>query len=76
MLDGRAATITGVLPRDFSLEFPRWWIVSKRQPVEAYIPLVTSASERLGGVQVVGALKPGVGARQALAELRCWKRLS
>ena len=69
MLDGRAGTITGVLPKEFRLEFPGWWIVSERQPVEAYLPLVTSVSERLRGVQVVGALKPGLGTRQALAEL-------
>jgi len=70
MLDGRAATITGVLPKDFRLEFPRWWIVSDGQPVEAYLPLATGPRKRLlGGVQVVGALKPGLGTRQALAEL-------
>jgi putative ABC transport system permease protein len=70
MLDGRAAIITGVLPKNFRLEFPRWWIVSERQPVEAYLPLVTSNRERLlGGVQVVGTLKPGLGTRQGLAEL-------
>ena len=69
MLDGRAATVTGVLEKQFRLEFPRWWIASERQPVEAYSPLSTSGSERLRGVQVVGALKPGVGTQQALAEL-------
>lgn len=67
MVEGRAATLTGVLSKDFRLQFPKWWITSDLQPVEAYFPLVTS--DRLRGVQVVGALKPGVGTQQALAEL-------
>jgi len=70
MLDGRAATVTGVLPKTFRLQLPLWWIASERQPVEAYFPLVTSDSERLRGVQVVGALKPGTSTGQALAELQ------
>ena len=69
MLDGRAATVTGVLQKNFRLEFPRWWIVSEGRPVEAYFPLSTSRGDRLRGVQVVGTLKPGTGTRQALAEL-------
>jgi len=74
MLEGRAATLTGVLPREFRLQFPKWWIASELQPVEAYFPLVMSARERLRGVQVVGALKPGVGTRQALAELEVMEK--
>jgi putative ABC transport system permease protein len=74
MLEGRAATLTGVLAKDFRLQFPRWWIITELQPVEAYFPLVMGASERLRGVQAVGALKPGVGARQALAELEVMEK--
>jgi hypothetical protein len=72
MVEGRAATLTGVLPKDFRLQFPRWWITSDLQLVEAYLPLVTS--DRLRGVQVVGALKPGVGTQQALAELEVMEK--
>ena len=72
MVEGRAATLTGVLPKDFRLQFPRWWITSDLQAVEAYFPLVTS--DRLRGVQVVGTLKPGVGIQQALAELEVMEK--
>lgn len=59
-LDGRGATITGVLPKNFRLQFPILW------PAEAYFPLPKGA---MRGVQVVAVLKPGIGTRQALAEL-------
>jgi predicted permease len=66
-LDGRAVTITGVLPKTFRLQLPMWWMVSQPQPVEAYLALPPDAQR---SIQVVAALKPGVKKAQALAEIQ------
>jgi putative ABC transport system permease protein len=74
MLDGHAATVTGVLPKTFRLQFPMWWMATQPQPVEAYFPLPARDIQSLRGVQVVAALKPGVHINQALAELKVMDR--
>jgi predicted permease len=74
MLDGRAATVTGVLPKSFRFQFPMWWSATQPQPVEAYIPLPARDIPRFRSVQVVAALKPGVRTGQALAELEVMER--
>jgi predicted permease len=73
-LDGHAATITGVLPKSFRFQFPIWWMAAQPQPVEAYFPVPARDIQSFRGVQVVAALKPGVGTRQALAELEVMER--
>jgi putative ABC transport system permease protein len=73
-LDGHAATITGVLPKTFRLQFPMWWMATQPQPVEAYFPVPARDIQSFRGVQVVAALKPGVGTGQALAELEVMER--
>jgi putative ABC transport system permease protein len=73
-LDGHATTVTGVLPKTFRLQFPMWWTATQPQPVEAYFPVPARDLQSFRGVQVVAALKPEVGTRQALAELEVMER--
>ena len=69
-LDGRAFTVTGVLPKDFRFQFPMWWMAGMPQPVEMYVPLTMP---KPGGmvrlVNVVASLKPGTSIAKAQAEL-------
>ena len=66
LLDGRSVTIAGILPESFRFEFPAWWQATDPHPVEMYAPLPPPA---VAAVEVVAALKPGVTARRAQAEL-------
>ena len=68
-VDGNAATITGVLPKNFRFQFPRWWTALHPEPVEAYLAIPPAEMERRAG-QVVASLKPGVSIPQAFAELQ------
>ena len=72
-VDGKASTITGVLPRNFRFQFPRWWTALHPEPVEAYLTLSPSEIRHRGG-QVVALLKPGVSVSQACAELESLQR--
>lgn len=67
-VDGGSATLTGVLPKGFRFEFPRWWATVHPEPVEAYLTLPGGMQQR--GGQVAALLKPGVSIGQALAELQ------
>lgn len=70
MLNGRATQITGVLPESFVFQFPMWWTSIHPEPVRGFIAY-PRLSETMGhGLQVVGALKPGITAAEAEAELR------
>jgi predicted permease len=69
MLDGKPATITGVLPRGFRFEFPRWWATQHPEPLDAYLTTPPEEMRRRAG-QAAALLKPGVAIPQALAELR------
>src|SRR5450759_43970 len=62
-VDGKPSTITGVLPRTFRFQFPRWWTAIHPEPVEAYLALSPAETQRRGG-QVVALLKPGVSVAQ------------
>ena len=72
-VDGRASTITGVLPRSFHFQFPRWWTALHPEPIEAYLTLSPDDLQRRGG-QVVASLRPGVSVSQAFAELESLQR--
>jgi putative ABC transport system permease protein len=72
-VDGKPSTITGVLPRNFRFQFPRWWTAIHPEPVEAYLALSPAETQRRGG-QVVASLKPGVSVSQAFAELESLQR--
>lgn len=67
---GRPCHIAGVLPRDFRLQLPMWWVADHPQPVEAYIPLPPNGERMAQSGHVFAALKPGLGIAQAQAELR------
>jgi putative ABC transport system permease protein len=68
-VDGNSYTVSGVLPGTFRFQFPMWWLASQPQPVEAYFPLPNQDVQRGRMVNVVAALKRGVGTGQALAEI-------
>jgi predicted permease len=68
MVDGNAATLTGVLPENFRFQFPRWWTAQHPEPLEAYLTTPITQMQGRGG-QVAASLKPGVSIPQALAEL-------
>jgi len=72
-VDGSPSTITGVLPRNFRFQFPRWWAARDPEPIEAYLTYPQAEVQRLAG-QVVASLKPGVSISQALAELQSLER--
>jgi putative ABC transport system permease protein len=72
-VDGAAATITGVLPRTFRFQFPRWWTALHPEPIEAYFTIPPAEAQHRGG-QVVASLKPGVSIPQAFAELQSLRR--
>jgi putative ABC transport system permease protein len=74
LVEGRPATITGVLPRNFRFQFPVWWQASGPSPVEAYFPLPARDVQRGRLVNVVAALKPGVRMGEAQAELETLQR--
>jgi putative ABC transport system permease protein len=67
-VDGRAATVAGVLPRGFRFQFPRWWTKQHPGQVEAYLSMAPSDMRNRGG-QAAASLKPGVSIPQAFAEL-------
>ena len=67
-VDGRAVTVTGVLPGSFRFQFPRWWATQHPEPVEAYLSSAPSELSNRGG-QAAASLKPGVTIPRALAEL-------
>ncbi len=68
-VNGRTATVTGVLPKSFRFQFPVWWTASRPQPVEAYVSLPPRGQMIAQTTQVVAALKPGIRIGQAQAEL-------
>jgi predicted permease len=72
-VDGSASTITGVLPKKFRFQFPRWWTALHPEPIEAYLTLPPAEAEHRAG-QVVALLKPGVSISQAFAELKSLQR--
>jgi predicted permease len=72
-VDGVAATLTGVLHKDFRFQFPRWWIARHPEPIEAYLTLPPAEAKHRGG-QVVASLKPGISIPQAFAELKSLQR--
>jgi predicted permease len=72
-VDGRAATITGVLPKSFHFQFPRWWTAPHPEPVEAYLAIPAAEMQNRAG-QVVASLKPGVSIPRAFAELQSLDR--
>jgi len=72
-VDGGASTITGVLPKNFRFQFPRWWIARHPEPIEAYLTLPPAEAQRRAG-QVVGSLKQDVSISQAFAELKSLQR--
>jgi putative ABC transport system permease protein len=72
-VDGKASTITGVLPRNFRFQFPRWWTALHPDPVEAYLAISPAETQRRGG-QVVASLRSGVSVSQAFAELESLQR--
>lgn len=73
-VEGSPYTVSGVLPKSFRFQFPMWWLASQPQPVEAYFPLPNQDVQRRRNVNVVAALKPGVGTGQALAELEVMEK--
>jgi putative ABC transport system permease protein len=72
-VDGSASTITGVLPKNFRFQFPRWWTALHPEPIEAYLTLPPAEAQHRAG-QVVASLKPGVSISQAFAELTSLQR--
>ncbi|MCW5978038.1 MAG: ABC transporter permease [Bryobacteraceae bacterium] len=68
-LDGRQATVAGVLPKNFRFQFPMWWVTIQPQPPAVYIPMPPRDAERWRIANVVAALRPGIGPGHALAEL-------
>jgi len=74
-VDGRASTITGVLPKTFRFQFPRWWTALHPEPLEAYLtlPPAEAIGQHRGG-QVVASLKPSVSVSQAFDELKSLQR--
>jgi predicted permease len=72
-VDGTPSTITGVLPKSFRFQFPRWWTGLHPEPIEAYLTLPPAEAQRRAG-QVVASLKPGVSISQAFAELKALQR--
>ena len=72
-VDGNASRITGVLPRNFRFQFPRWWTALHPEPIEAYLTLPPAEAQHRAG-QVVASLKTGVPIPQALAELKSLQR--
>jgi putative ABC transport system permease protein len=68
-VDGRAVTVTGVLPKDFRFQFPMWWQSVEPRPVEAYFPLPEKDIAMGRTVNVVASLTPGVRSARAMAEL-------
>jgi predicted permease len=68
VMNGRPATIAGVLPRSWRFQLPMWWIAGP-QPVDAFVSLPPPGQGIAQSMQVVAALKPGVGIEQAQAEL-------
>ncbi len=72
-VDGTASTITGVLPKSFRFQFPRWWTGLHPEPIEAYLTLPPAEAQHRAG-QVVASLKPGVSISQAFAELKSLQR--
>jgi putative ABC transport system permease protein len=72
-VDGSASTITGVLPKNFRFQFPRWWTALHPEPIEAYLTLPPAEAQHRAG-QVVASVKPGVSISQAFAELKSLER--
>jgi putative ABC transport system permease protein len=73
MLDRRAYTVVGVMPRGFT--FPNRGPVLNNRPADIYVPISFSAGERSGfgsmyNNSVVARLKPAVTPGQADAEAR------
>jgi putative ABC transport system permease protein len=68
-IDGRAATVSGVLPAGFQFQFPAWWQAASARPIEAYLTMPANVRQSLRSGQVVAALRPGVTLAQAQAEL-------
>ena len=67
LLDGRPATIVGVLAQEFHFQFPAWWATPP--VVDAYLPLPRRDYQNYRSVNVVGALKPGVRIEEARTEI-------
>ncbi|MBS1855246.1 MAG: ABC transporter permease [Acidobacteria bacterium] len=73
-VNGRAALLAGVLPRDFRVQLPMWWIADHPEPVEAFVSLPPPRDRMAQSGQVFASLKPGIRIAQAQAELEALQK--
>ncbi len=73
-VNGRPAILAGVLPRDFRLQLPMWWIAEHPEAVEAFVSLPPPRERMARSGQVFASLQPGVGIGQAQAELQALQK--
>lgn len=74
-LDGQAAEVVGVLPREFHFDYPTLGIPEPvdlyvSYPLESALPFARSANGQGVAVRVIGRLRKGVTLAQAGADLR------
>ena len=73
-VNGRSTILAGVLPRDFRLELPMWWIAEHPEAVEAFVSLPPPRDRMAQSGQVFASLAPGVRIEQAQAELQALQK--
>ena len=69
-MNGRPATVAGVLPPTFRFQFPMWWTEAHPEPVDAYWPMPPVAQRLPMGCQAVALLQPGTSLPRAQTELQ------
>ena len=69
-VDGRSATIVGVLARDFRFHFPPSPFLPEHQPIDAFsVMRVETTGRQMQLLNVVGRLQPDVSLETARAEI-------